>query len=229
MASAPLHPGVVRETTLADPLPADPLPLVRVWFDEANARRVQPNPLAMTLATVDPDGRPSARMVLCRGCDLERGWFVFYTDRRSRKARALDALARAALVFHWDALERQIRVEGPVVPSPDAESDAYFAGRPLDAQLAASTSEQSAPIAARAELVRRIEANAAREGIADAAPGRSLPRPPYWGGYRVWAERIELWVGQPGRVHDRGLWSRTLHPAGEGFTAGAWRVERLQP
>jgi pyridoxamine 5'-phosphate oxidase len=219
----------VRETTLRDPLPADPLPLVRAWLEEACARRVQPNPLAMTLATVDADGSPSARMVLCRGYDLERGWFVFYTDRRSRKAHSLASLARAALVFHWDALERQIRVEGPVVHSPDDESDAYFAGRPLDAQIAARTSEQSAPIHSRAELVRRIEANAAREGIGPGASPRSLPRPAYWGGYRVWAERIELWVGQPGRVHDRGLWSRSLRPAGEGFAAGPWGVRRLQP
>jgi pyridoxamine 5'-phosphate oxidase len=218
----------VRETTLLDPLPADPLPLVRAWFDEANARRVQPNPLAMALATVDADGTPSARMVLCRGYDLERGWFVFYTDRRSRKARALATLARAALVFHWDTLERQIRVEGPVARSPDAESDAYFASRPFDAQLAARTSEQSAPIDSRAELVGRIEANAAHKA-ADGAPVDSLPRPEYWGGYRVWAERIELWIGQPGRVHDRGLWSRDLRPAGDGFAPGPWRVRRLQP
>jgi pyridoxamine 5'-phosphate oxidase len=229
VSTTPLRPELVRETTLGDPLPRDPLPLVRAWFDEAIARRVQPNPLAMTLATVDADGSPSARMVLCRGYDFERGFFVFYTDRRSRKARALDALARAALVFHWDALERQIRVEGPVVSSPEAESDAYFAGRPLDAQLAARTSEQSAPIDSRAELVRRIEANAAREEIRAGAPTRSLPRPAYWGGYRVFAERIELWVGQPGRVHDRGLWSRSLRAAGPDFEPGAWRVQRLQP
>lgn len=215
-------PDLRRDTTLSDPLAAEPLALVRRWIDEANARQSQPNPTAMTLATVDPDGRPSARMLICRGFDFERGFFVFYTDRHSRKGRALRANAQAALVFHWDALERQIRIEGPVVPSPDAESDAYFAGRPREAQVAAWSSRQSEPIGARADLVRELERNSERYAI-------RVPRPPNWGGYRVWAESVELWIGQPGRVHDRALWTRKLEPVEDGFRGSSWEVARLQP
>ncbi len=220
----------VRDASLTDPLPPDPLPLLRRWLEDAVAHPVRPNPLAMALATVDARGLPQARMVLCRGYDLEQGWFVFYTDRRSPKAASLDARGRAALLFHWDPHERQVRIEGPIARSPDAESDAYFASRPLDAQLAATTSVQSAPIASRQELVERILATAERQGVRG-GPGdpRALPRPPYWGGYRVFAERIELWLGQPGRVHDRGVWTRALTPTRDGFAGAAWSLERLQP
>jgi pyridoxamine 5'-phosphate oxidase len=176
----------------------------------------------MTLATVAPDGRPSARMVICRGFDAHAGWFVFYTDRESPKGVALAAHPRAALVFHWDAFERQVRIEGPVSLSPDAESDAYWASRPLEARVAAVSSAQSRPIATRAELLARVEATARR-------PDGEAPRPARWGGYRVWAERVELWVGQPARIHDRAVWTRALSPAGGDFAGGAWSATRLQP
>ena len=214
-------PGAATTLTLLpDPLPADPLPLVETWLAEAGASIR--NATAMTLATVDPDGRPSARMVICRGFDRDAGWFVFYTDRDSPKGHALDRHPHAALVFHWDALERQVRVEGPVVPAPDADSDAYWNTRPPDARIAATASEQSRPIASRAALLAKVT-EAARQ------LGGEIPRPARWGGYRVWSERVELWAGQPGRVHDRALWTRTLESAGAGFTAGPWRSTRLQP
>ena len=124
---------------LPDPLPENPLPLVERWIAEASELR--PNATAMTLATVEPDGRPSARMVICRGFDAEAGWLAFYTDRESPKGSALAAHPRAALVFHWDTFERQIRVEGPVTLAPDADSDSYWGSRPVEARIAATASQ----------------------------------------------------------------------------------------
>ena len=175
----------------------------------------------MTLATVDPEGRPTARMVICRGIDVRAGWIVFYTDRESAKGKALDVNPYAALVFNWDAHERQARIEGPVTLAPDADSDAYWNSRPRDARASAAASDQSRPIESRAAFLAKVEQEARR--------GDDIPRPKRWGGYRVWAARIELWVGQPARAHDRALWARTLTPSGEGFTGGAWRATRLQP
>jgi pyridoxamine 5'-phosphate oxidase len=205
---------------LPEILPADPLPLLARWLEEA-ASAVK-TPTAMALATVDADGRPTARMVICRGFDVERGWFVFYSDRESVKGRALAAHPRAALVFHWDVLERQVRVEGPVTHAPEADSDRYWSTRPPDARVAAAASDQSRPIASRRALLEKLEAVRRTHGA-------DVPRPPRWGGYRVWAERVELWAGQPGRAHDRAAWTRALRPAEPGFVGGAWRGTRLQP
>lgn len=210
---------MVANAPLPDALPSDPLPLVGEWLAEA-AARVR-NSTSMALATVDPDGRPTARMVICRGFDVRAGWLVFYTDRDSDKGAALAAHPRAAVVFHWDVLERQIRIEGPVTHAPDADSDAYWASRPPDARVAASASDQSRPLASRAVLLARVADVAARAG--------EVARPKRWGGYRIWADRVELWVGQPARVHDRARWVRTLAAAGEGFTGGPWSATRLMP
>lgn len=204
---------------LPEPLPSDPLPLVAEWLAEA-AARVR-NSTSMALATVDPDGRPTARMVICRGFDARAGWLVFYTDRDSDKGAALAAHPRAAVIFHWDVVERQIRIEGPVTHAPEADSDAYWASRPADARVAASASEQSRPLASRAILLGRVAELAARAG--------DVPRPKRWGGYRVWAERVELWVGQPARVHDRARWVRALTANGDGFAGGPWSATRLMP
>ena len=205
---------------LPQPLPDTPLPLVDAWL--AEAREAMRNATSMTLATVDADGRPSARMVICRGFDATAGWFVFYTDRDSPKGRALEAHPRAALVFHWDAFERQIRIEGPVTAAPEEDSDRYWDTRPLDARIAAIASDQSQPIASRAALLAKVGEAALRFGAVAARPSR-------WGGYRVWAERVELWVGQPARVHDRAVWTRSLDPMDGGFSGGPWRATRLQP
>jgi len=204
---------------LPEPLPSDPLSLVADWLADA-ASRVR-NSTSMALATVDPDGRPTARMVICRGFDARAGWLVFYTDRDSDKGAALAAHPRAAVVFHWDALERQVRIEGPVTHAPDGDSDAYWASRPPDARVAASASEQSRPLASRAVLLARVAELAARGG--------DVPRPKRWGGYRIWADRVELWVGQPGRVHDRARWVRPLTADGDGFAGGRWTSTRLMP
>jgi pyridoxamine 5'-phosphate oxidase len=205
---------------LPELLPDDPLPLVEAWLAEAAA--AARNATAMTLATVTADGRPAARMVICRGFDARAGWFVFYTDRESDKGAQLGATPWAALVFHWDPFERQVRVDGPVTLSSDADSDRYWSTRPAEARAAAAASRQSRPIATRAELLARVAAEARRGGD-------RVERPSRWGGYRVWAEHVELWVGQPGRVHDRARWSRELSRAGGDYAGGPWRATRLMP
>ncbi len=192
--------------------PADPVAQVAAWLDEA-AGTALINPHAMTLATVDPDGNPSARTVLLKGFD-ERG-AVFYTNRNSRKGRALAAHARAALLLHWDSLKRQVGIEGGVTQVDDAESDAYFATRPRGAQLGAWASQQSEPVESRAVLEADIEAMTRR------FEGGPVPRPPHWSGYRVALEWIELWQGRLDRLHDRLVYTRDEN--------GAWTTKRLSP
>jgi len=206
---------------LPEPLPVDPMPLLESWL--AEARKEIRNSTAMALATVELDGRPGARMTICRGFDFVAGWLVFYTDRESDKGLALAKHPWASCVFHWDAFERQVRVEGPVTLAPDADSEAYWQSRPPDARIAASASLQSQPLKARADLLTRI-AELTRQHA-----GAPIARPERWGGYRVWAERVELWVGQPARVHDRARWTRALMPIDDGFKGGAWSATRLQP
>jgi len=189
---------------------ADPLNQFQRWLEQAlNAQLPEPN--AMTLATVGPDGRPSTRVVLIKGCD-ERG-IVWYTNYRSRKGQDLAAHPHAALQFHWVELERVVRIEGSVTQVDAAESDAYFASRPLDSRLGAWASPQSEVISSRAVLV----ANAAQAAIKHAL---HPPRPPHWGGYRLQADRWEFWQGRKSRLHDR------LRYRLEG---NAWARERLAP
>lgn len=226
---------------LPDPLPADPMPLFRAWWDEAHAKQVQPNPNAMTLATVDADGRVSARIVLCKAFNTVEGVFVFYTNYTGRKAVAIEDGAsgplgkgRVALVFHWDNLDRQVRVEGVAVRSPAEESDAYFATRPWQSRIGAWASDQSRPIESPGAMLTKLAETMKRFGLDPFNPPRegasvSIPRPPHWGGYRVWADRIELWAAGAGRLHDRAVWSRALVREGASLRAGAWSATRLQP
>ena len=227
--------------SLPDPLPASPLGLLGAWYADAHGRGVQPNPNAMTLATIDPDGLPSARIVLCKDLDTDVGRLTFYTNYQGRKGRALAANPVAAVVFHWDALDRQIRLEGPVTRSPDAESDAYFASRPWESKLGAWASDPTEPIASRDALLSKVDAAAEKLGLDTSAltPGDRavpVPRPPHWGGWRLWISRAEFWVGGTGRVHDRAVWTRTIRlgaidPAletrPEAFSD--WSRTRLQP
>jgi pyridoxamine 5'-phosphate oxidase len=187
------------------------LHLFRVWLDQALAAGLH-EPTAMTLATCTPDGRPSARIVLLKGFD-ERG-FSFFSNYDSRKGRELTANPRAALVFYWGELERQVRVEGTVERVGEAESDAYHATRPRGSQLGAWTSWQSEVIAGRGILERRLEEIVARFGDGP------VSRPPHWGGYRLVPDAIEFWQGRPSRLHDR-LRYRLVN--------GAWARERLSP
>lgn len=214
---------------LPDPLPASPLPLFASWFEEARRRQTQPNPDAMVLATVGESRQPSARVVLCKRIAAEDGYIVFFTNYESRKGRELSHHPRAAAVFHWDALHRQVRIEGPVMRSPALESDQYFASRALASRIGAWASRQSEPLESRAELIGRGLAIAARYGLAPSGAEGSIPRPPHWGGHRLWIESIELWSDGAFRIHDRALWTRNLTPRGEGLVGGPWRATRLNP
>ncbi len=221
---------------LPEPLPANPLAVAADWLAEATAAGTQPNPNAMVLATVNATGQPSARVVLCKQIAPEPGYLSFYTNYRSRKGRELDSNPRAAIVMHWDALRRQLRVEGRVVPVSAIESDAYFATRNWRSRLGAWASQQSEPIASRAELLRNVAKAALRLALPPAAsdedapdPGLRIARPPHWGGYHLWAEAVELWVEGSARIHDRARWRRTLTPRDGGFDGGGWSATRLQP
>jgi pyridoxamine 5'-phosphate oxidase len=189
---------------------ADPIQFFTRWLREAVDAGL-PVPNAMTLATVSAQGSPDARIVLLKG--LEDGAFTFYTNYRSRKARQLEARPAACLVFQWSELERQVRIEGTVQKVSAAESDAYFASRPLGARLSAWASAQSEIVSSRAELEKSLEEARARYG-------EQPPRPAHWGGYRVTPQRIEFWQGRADRLHDRLLYARA---------GAAWRIERLAP
>lgn len=217
---------------LPEPLPPDPMPIVDAWFKEAHAKRVQPNPNAMSLATVDKEGKPQCRIVLCKGMSVERGWVVFFTNYLSRKGEALGAHPIAAVVMHWDSMDRQVRMEGVIERVSGTESDAYYASRAVESRLGAWASEQSRPIASRQAMLERVRQTAARFGITPDMLERNegtVPRPAHWGGYRLWAERVELWVAGPGRVHDRGAWTRTVTPYASEMKCGEWTATRLQP
>jgi pyridoxamine 5'-phosphate oxidase len=188
----------------------DPLHLFTVWLEEA-VQAGLPLPNAMTLATVSPEGAPDARIVLLKG--LESGGFAFYTNYASRKARQLAARPAACLVFQWSQLERQVRIEGAVEKVSAAESDAYFASRPLGARLSAWASPQSAAVASRQVLENSMQEAKKRYGDAP-------PRPPEWGGYRVMPQRLEFWQGRADRLHDRLLYTHA---------AAGWKIERLAP
>ncbi len=189
---------------------ADPLQQFGTWLEQALSAQL-PEPNAMTLATVGPDGRPSTRVVLIKGCDA-RG-IVWYTNYASRKGRELAAQPFAALQFHWVELERVVRIEGRVEKAGEDESDAYYASRPLDSRLGAWASPQSEVIGSRAVLVAAAAKAALTHGL-------NPPRPPHWGGYRLVPDRWEFWQGRKSRLHDR------LRYRLEG---GAWVRERLAP
>jgi pyridoxamine 5'-phosphate oxidase len=200
--------GTLDEADLAP----DPFKQFGRWFDDARGAKV-PEPNAMTLATVDASGAPSARVVLLKSFD-ERG-FTFFTNYDSRKGGELAANPRAALCVYWQPLERQVRIEGTVERTSREESEAYFRTRPVDAQIGAWVSQQSTPITSRAELERM------QRELQDRFAGGAVPLPEHWGGYRVVPHAVEFWQGRPSRLHDRLRYGR----AG----GGGWKVQRLSP
>ena len=189
----------------------DPILLFKRWLEEAKAS--EPNdPTAMTLATADASGRPSARMVLLK--DADSAGFVFYTNLESRKGGDLRANPQAALLFHWKSLRRQVRIEGEVGAVASAEADAYFATRPRGSQIGAWASDQSRPLESRFHLERRVAEATAKHLVG------SIPRPPHWSGFRVAPEVLEFWQDKPFRLHERLVYRRA---------ADGWATTRLFP
>lgn len=190
---------------------AEPFSLFDEWFVEAKAREIN-DPNAMALATVDTQGLPNIRMVLLKGIDHQG--FVFYTNEESAKGRELAASGKAALLFHWKSLRRQVRIRGTVAEVSAAEADAYFASRPRDSRIGAWASQQSRPLESRFALEKAVAFYAAKYPIGD------VPRPPYWKGYRITPHAFEFWADRPFRLHERLAFTRE---------PDSWRKERLYP
>ena len=223
---------------LPETLPSEPMHWAAAWLAAATSDKVQRNPNSMSLVTVGSDGKPSARIVLCKSFEADPGYLVMYTNYQSHKCREMEQNPNVCVLFHWDSMGRQIRIDGTAVQSPAAESDAYFASRDGGSQLGAWGSDQSRPIESHEALIRQIRGRAAEQGVSlaedhgtrVAEDSAAIARPPHWGGMRIWASSIELWIEGTDRIHDRALWTRKLTRQAEGeFSVTAWTGTRLQP
>ena len=227
MSDQPIIDPTERRSYTGEGVPDDvagaPLPLLRQWWADAVADDRIAEPDAMVVATVDAAGHPDARTMLLK--DMRANGFTFFTHTSSTKGEQLVAMPYASLVLLWHPMHRQVRVRGPVTPVAREESEAYFATRPRESQVASAASHQSAPIGSRAELERAVADEQAH--WPDTGSPTDVPLPSHWGGYRVRPDAVELWVGQPSRLHDRVLFSRS--GPGDLDDPTSWTTTRLQP
>ena len=194
---------------LPEQLPDDPMPVFKAWFDEAIASKHYEDPTGFVLSTAGQNAHPSSRMVLCKGVEAAPPAIMFFTNYQSRKAGEIAENPRVAASFYWPKHQRQVRIEGTATRAAEPESDAYFATRPTISKLGAWASEQSRELPRRSDLIERVLEQVRRFGVLDVVSdtaGRNIPRPPFWGGYRIAISRIELWAGVRGRLHDRAVW-----------------------
>lgn len=223
--------------TLPEQLPESPWGIYQDWWDqEHSSAKAARHPNAFNLATADEAGQPSNRVVYCKRQDLDAGWICFFTNYTGRKAEQIEKNPNASASFFWLDPDRQVRIEGAVTRSPASESDDYFASRALISRLGAWASDQSKPVESRdallahyAEVMERFDVPL--DAMMDEQVGKDIviPRPEFWGGYRIWARRVELWIGGAGRFHDRAVWTRELTASGDGFVGSDWSATRLAP
>ena len=215
---------------LPEILPDDPMHQAKRWFDRTNSEKWQPNPNAMTLSTVDKNNAPSSRIVLCKYFVADPGYIVFFTNYNSRKGEEIKDNSEVSLVFHWDNIGRQLRIKGIAVYSPPSESDEYFASRNRGSKISAWGSDQSQPVESRSELIKQMNDKLDEFDSSGTHNEKEIPRPPHWGGIRVWAHEIELWMDGEDRVHDRARWTRKLKiNQDNSFSTSKWIGTRLQP
>ena len=208
---ADLRKSYIKGSLSEEDVQKNPIDQFNIWLDQARHAEL-PEPNAMTVASVDENGKPSARVVLIK--EVDHKGFVFFTNYESRKGKALTHNPQAALLFFWPELERQIRIEGSVEKLSDEESDEYFHSRPLDSRIGAWASPQSQVISGRSVLVAKAAEYALKFAL-------NPPRPPHWGGFRVKPQALEFWQGRPSRLHDRIRYTQQAY--------GIWKIERLAP
>ena len=218
---------------LSQSMTQNPLLLLQSWLNEAMELDLQPNPDTMAIATSNSQGLPNVRMVLCKEINTEEGYVVFYTNYNSVKSLEIKENPKCSALFHWDKLGYQIRIRGEILQSPDEENDTYFASRHLGSQVGAWASNQSNPVEDREALDDQFKKILDRFNLTSESITRNeqkIPRPPNWGGYRLWIEEIEFWLNQKDRLHDRLHFRRALTISSEGIeTENKWTVKRLQP
>ena len=211
----------------------NPMKVLNDWMKEVSNDGKQPNPNCFSIATTNREGSSNARMVLCKEIDIEDGYIVFYTNYNSTKAIELDYQSECSGVFHWDNYGYQVRIKGFALKSPRDESDDYFLSRSLGSQVAAWASEQSNSIGNRQDLEKQFDATLKKFNIKQKQlmeNDQKLPRPPFWGGYRIWIHEIEIWLNQNDRFHDRLLFQRDLSlKDGRYISTKGWIKKRLQP
>ena len=218
---------------LSQSMTQNPLLLLQSWLNEAMELDLQPNPDSMAIATSNSQGLPNVRMVLCKEINTEEGYVVFYTNYDSVKSMEIKENPKCSALFHWDKLGYQIRIRGEILQSTNKENDTYFASRHLGSQIGAWASNQSNPVEDRQALDDQFKNILEHFKLTSESITRNeqkIPRPPHWGGYRLWIEEIEFWLNQKDRLHDRLHFKRALSISNEGIeTENNWTVKRLQP